>query len=189
MSRRRRPPRNQAAAPRRRLLEPDAIRHVRADRLNRQRWSIASGDVGTLWVYPSDTGTLRTTDGYFTDSGQTFITGLTGGAVSWQAPSVDIATEVQFTLLDARTGDVTATSSITVRPASGGGSVAATETQAASVQDDGTGGSLVTTLTAEATQAPESGGTNGAARSDGTAGPQLPPGSDGTGGIRQITLP
>lgn len=153
--------------------------------------SIGSGEVGTLQVVPSDVGTLRTTDGYFVDSGQTFITDLTGGGVSWQAPSVEVETEVQFTLLDAVTGNVTATSSITVVPQSGDAEVEATETQAATVLNDGTGGSTVplATETPAVSQAPESGGTNGALMSDGTAGPQLPPGSDGTGGIRQIALP
>jgi hypothetical protein len=153
--------------------------------------TIGSGEVGTLQVSPSDVGTLRTTDGYFVDSGQTFITDLTGGGVSWQAPSVDVETEVQFTLLDAVTGNVTATSSITVVPSSGAPTVEATETQAATVLNDGTGGSTVplATQTPVSVQTAGSGGTNGAAMSDGTAGPQLPPGSDGTGGIRQIALP
>jgi hypothetical protein len=157
--------------------------------------TVESGGSTTLSVNPSEVGTLRTTDGYFLDSGQTFIADLTGGDVAWQAPEVDVATEVQFTLLDAQTGDVTASSSITVVPASGGEPVAVTETQSADVLDDGTGGSLVTPSTleapaeAEATQTATSGGTNGAPLSDGTAGPRLPPGSDGTGGIRQVTLP
>jgi hypothetical protein len=152
--------------------------------------SIGSGEVGTLSVYPSAVGTLRTTDGYFTDSGQTFITDLTGGQVGWQAPTVDVETEVQFTLLDAQTGEVTDTSSITVVPATDE-PVPTAETQSSTVLDDGTGGSLVpvASVTPVSVQTAASGGTNGAPMSDGTAGPQLPPSSDGTGGIRQITLP
>jgi hypothetical protein len=72
-----------------------------------------------------------------------------------------------------------------------------TPVPAAAVTADGTGGgdlpddqdTTVPTRAAGATQSPTSGGTNGVLLSDGTAGPQLPPGSDGTGGIRQIVLP
>ncbi len=75
--------------------------------------------------------------------------------------------------------------------------VAAEPTQAAVVTADGTGGSeipaelatVVPTQPLGVSQSPASGGTNGVMLSDGTAGPQLPPGSDGTGGIRQIVLP
>lgn len=72
-----------------------------------------------------------------------------------------------------------------------------TPTQAAAAFADGTGGSelpddldiVVPTAPAGVSQSPQSGGTNGVLLSDGTAGAQLPPGSDGTGGIRQIVLP
>ena len=77
-------------------------------------------------------------------------------------------------------------------------SVAVVEpTLAEAVIADGTGGgdlpaevaTTVLTQPAGVSQSPSSGGTNGVLLSDGTAGAQLPPGSDGTGGIRQIVLP
>lgn len=72
-----------------------------------------------------------------------------------------------------------------------------TPTQAAVATADGTGGgelpgeldTAAPTGAGGVSQSPSSGGTNGVLLSDGTAGPQLPPGSDGTGGIRQIALP
>ncbi|HYH13172.1 MAG TPA: hypothetical protein VD789_12515 [Thermomicrobiales bacterium] len=107
--------------------------------------SVESGGSVSLEVYPSGTGTLRATDGAFVSSGGTSITGLTGGAVSWQAPAVSSESVVEFTLLDADTGTVTATSSIVVYPtATDGGSEGDTNTdggsEADTSTDDGTGG-------------------------------------------------
>jgi hypothetical protein len=164
--------------------------------------SIASGEVASLDVYPSAVGTLRATDGYFVDSGARFITDLTGGEVAWQAPSVDTETTVEFTLLDAQTGVVTDWSSITVYPTGGTGGTGGdddggdtsggettVETGTAGSADGSGGGTSRSDAQVEAVQTPESGGTNGAQLSDGTAGPELPRGSDGTGGIRQVTIP
>lgn len=109
--------------------------------------SVASGESVALEVYPSGTGTLRATDGAFAASGGTSVTGLTGGAVSWQAPVVSTETIVEFTLLDADTGTVTATSSIVVYPTSSGGSA---EGSGGNQGEDG--GSATVTETAEATE-------------------------------------
>jgi hypothetical protein len=123
-----------------------------------------------------------------------------------EAPT-DVATEAATEEPADDATDVSAPSPTPADDGTGGNQdsveAVATETQASSVMDDGTGGSLAnsgtetpvtqvpqteTPVTAQ-TQSPVSGGTNGAPLSDGTAGPQLPPGSDGTGGIWQIVLP
>lgn len=170
--------------------------------------SVASGGSASLEVYPSGTGTLRATDGVFTSSGSTSITGLTGGVVSWQAPAVSSQSVVEFTLLDADTGVVTAGSSIIVYPTqsddtSGEGSNGTTATETATtaatetateegsnlidavVQEttnEGAGGSLQVEETPVVVQTPASGGTNGAVASDGTAGADVPRTGDGTAG-------
>ncbi len=178
--------------------------------------SVASGSPSTVWAYPSAVGTLRTTGGYFVDSGQTFITDLTGGAVAWQAPSVDSETVVEFTLLDAQTGVVTDVASVVVYPVTGGGSTGANqestgdapdsavtteptevdEDSTASTDSDGTDAAGTseddTGAQSEASDRPLTDGTGGArlpSEGDGTAGARLPAGGDGTGGIRQVAVP
>ena len=175
--------------------------------------SVESGGEVSLQVWPSAVGTLRATDGAFSASGASFITDLTGGAVSWQAPSVSSETTVEFTLLDAQTGEVTAWSSIVVYPTAsgstsatdttGGGSQTTTQpasnsTSAETTTDGGAGGSSEPSTSSDgtgggdaptATQTPEAGGTNGSVASDGTAGPEIPRKGDGTGGSREVYVP
>jgi hypothetical protein len=172
--------------------------------------TIGSGETDAVEVFASDAATVRASDGSFADTGQTFIGGVTGGSFAWQAPAVEVTTDVQFTLVDDATGTVTATAWVTVLPVEGGIEPEVTETEAAEVLEDGTGGGMVPEVTetsvpptptptaaaqetetpaAVQTQTAVNGGTNGVLLSDGTAGPQLPPGSDGTGGIWQIALP
>jgi hypothetical protein len=76
--------------------------------------SVPSANVATLQTYPSAPSTLRATHGTFSASGAAFISGITGGSISWQAPSVDRDTLVEFTLVDEATGTLTAWSSMVV---------------------------------------------------------------------------
>ena len=157
--------------------------------------TVESGESLSVWAYPSREGTMRATDGVFVDSGETFTTGVMGGEVVWQSPAVSTETVVEFTLVDAMTGEETARSSVTVVPVTTetGDDSASTDldeaTEAIETGADET--SLAPDESSEppVIQTPESGGTNGASVSDGTAGAEIPRGADGTGGTRQVIVP
>jgi hypothetical protein len=118
--------------------------------------SVPSANVATLETYPSASSTLRATGGTFSASGAAFITGVTGGNIAWQAPSVDRDTLVEFTLVDEATGTMTAWSSIVVNAISPASSTGTSSTDTDDTATDGTDGSVSQSATTELTNLPDS---------------------------------
>lgn len=162
--------------------------------------TVDAGASTSLGVYPSASGTLEASDGLFSASGSNVVGGLSEGSVSWEAPNASVETTVNFSLIDEATGAITASGSIEVIPPAIGGTSGgeANDASPSLVQDESvseSGSSNVEESSVQgndpANQTDSSSGdqVQRTQLSDGTAGPALPTGGDGTGGASEISVP
>lgn len=75
-----------------------------------------AGDVVTVSVGDASSVNVTVDGGWFSETGDVGVYGVTGGSFTWNAPQVDATTTYTFYLADANTGETLSTSAITVSP-------------------------------------------------------------------------
>jgi hypothetical protein len=157
---------------------------------------VGSGETTTVAADGVESATLVADDGVFSDTGTATYSGMRSWDVFWQAPTVSVDTTVGFTLLDPVDDSVLASGQLIVvapQPSSDA-TVAETEdtTTESPAEEDiaepDTEGSVDTTAEPVATETGPV-GVRADVPTDGTDGPSPPVfGSDGTGGIKHVSV-
>lgn len=75
-----------------------------------------AGDVVTVSVGDATSVNVTVDGGWFSETGDVGVYGVTGGSFTWNAPQVEAATTYTFYLADASTGETLSTAAITVSP-------------------------------------------------------------------------
>jgi hypothetical protein len=156
---------------------------------------VGSGETTTVAADGIDSATLVADDGVFPDTGSTTYSGMRSWDVFWQAPSVSVDTVVGFTLIEPADGSVLASGQlIVVAPQAAVPDEVAEDAVPAS--DESVAEPVAEETVTEPTEsveqpvaADDTGGAAAEVPTDGTDGPNPPVyGSDGTGGIKQVSL-
>ncbi len=161
---------------------------------------VGSGETTTVAATGIDSATLVAEDGVFPDNGTSTYAGMRSWDVFWQAPSVSVDTVVAFTLIEPADGSTLASGEVlVVATLSADSPAVSTESETTEAPPETTtdvsaiaGTESTVDAPAAETLAEETQTSSGAlldVPTDGTDGPPPPvPGSDGTGGIKQVSL-